>query len=348
MRGRARLVGTGIFVGRNAFVHRVAHNAFGSHLVERLHVDQTLDEAFLVEFHHVGRDATEGKRRLDAAVDHFFADVFHGSQRSTARTRLNRESIAEITAVHDDFRSLLGEQNVTRVLRVANRTRRNLRRVADAIDFDHEIDIVLGNGIRHIGIGHEVVGQNHHLVGILGIGLGIAERATDRLGVLRARITGCVTRRVARRCAEESHVDVQVAVADGRATTAVRTEHNGFLHQTVRNLVGEFAAQSAGRNFRHHAVFDVLDERFVNVLQARSGHVQVFETHFGQFIDHHVHHFVATAEVVVERNRHAVFQSAATDGFFQRAKFRFVLLKVCARSDVLAAFVLLIDGLGHF
>ena len=147
-----------------------------------------------MQLHHVSGDAAESERSLDATVNHLLTDVLHGSQRGAARTRLNGEAVAEVAAVDDDLCSLLGEQDVAWVLRVADGTRRNLRRVAHRVDFHDEVNVVLRDGVRRVRIRHEVVGENHHLVGILSIGLGISQRAADGLRILRARVAAGVAR----------------------------------------------------------------------------------------------------------------------------------------------------------
>ena len=96
--------------------------------------------------------------------------------------------VNKVNLVHEDHHSrnadLLGEQDVAWILGVANGTRRNLRRVAHRVDFHNEVNVVLRDGVRRVGIRHEVVGENHHLVGILSIGLGISQRAADGLRIL--------------------------------------------------------------------------------------------------------------------------------------------------------------------
>ena len=80
----------------------------------------------------------------------------------------------------------------------------------------------------------------------------------------------------------------------------MRTEDDRLLHQAVRDFLCQVATQTAGRDLRDDAILDVLDEWFVNILQARCCKMQVLEPHLCQFVDHHIHHLVASAEVVVE------------------------------------------------
>jgi hypothetical protein len=55
----------------------------------------------------------------------------------------------------------------------------------------------------------------------------------------------------------------------------------------------------------------------MNVRQAGGGQLEVLETHPGQTINNHVHHLVSSAEMMVERDGHAIPETTAPDGFFQ-------------------------------
>ena len=98
----------------------VGGDRLGGNLVEGLDVDQAADQAFLVEFHHVGGDAAKGEGSLDAFLQHALAYVLDYRQGSSARTGLDAEAILEVTGVDDDLRSLFRKQYVTRVLGVAD------------------------------------------------------------------------------------------------------------------------------------------------------------------------------------------------------------------------------------
>ena len=53
----------------------------------------------------------------------------------------------------------------------------------------------------------------------------------------------------------------------------------------------------------------------MDVRQRACGKGQVFDAHFGDFIHNHVHNVISVAEVVVERNRHAVPKAGQADCF---------------------------------
>ena len=82
-----------------------------------------------MQFHHVAGDTTQSETGLDALVNHTLTQILGHGERSTARTGLHREAVLKVTAVHHHLGSLLGEQDVARVLGVANGTRGNLARV---------------------------------------------------------------------------------------------------------------------------------------------------------------------------------------------------------------------------
>ena len=117
--GRTLLLCAGIFVGSHLFMACVVLQRFGSHLVERLHVDESLNESLLVHFDHVGCDAAQCERGLDVLVNHALADILYGSERSTAGASLYGEALTEVTTGEDHLGSLLGEQDVAWILGVA-------------------------------------------------------------------------------------------------------------------------------------------------------------------------------------------------------------------------------------
>ena len=202
-------------------MHGVVLERLGCNLVKRLHIDEAVYESLLVHLHHVGCDAAQGKACFHTLVDHALAYVFHRCQRCAARACLYRKSVFEITAVDDNLGCLFCQEYVARILGVAYRSRGNLRRVAHRGHFYHIVDVVLRYRIWSVGVGYKVVGEYYHLVGIVCIGQGVAQRATYRLCFLRPRVAAGIAQRVARRGAQEGHVDVQVAVHDCTAATAV-------------------------------------------------------------------------------------------------------------------------------
>ena len=85
----------------------------------------------------------------------------------------------------------------------------------------------------------------------------------------------------------------------------------------------------------------------MNILKARSSQMQILKSHFCQLSDHHVHHLVASTEMMVERDGHAILQSAAANSLFQRAEFGLIVLLCGTWSRVLAAIQYLENGLSQ-
>ena len=194
---------------------------------------------------------------------------------------------------------------------------------------------MLRDGGRRVGIAHEVVGENHHVVGIAGVGKGIAQGAADALGILGTGETAGVAHRVAGRSAEEGHVDMDVAIGDGRATATMGTEHHRLLEDAVADGLGQLATHTGGGDAGHDAILDVLDEGLVDVVQAGSSHVEVLD---------------ATTEVVVEGYRHAVLQTGTADSLLQRNHLLALsLILLAGRGDLalLAVINILLQVLGH-
>ena len=75
-----------------------------------------------MHLNHVGCDATECERSLDALVNHALADILDSCQRSATRTGLDREALLEVAAIDNNLGSLLCKKDVARVLCIANST----------------------------------------------------------------------------------------------------------------------------------------------------------------------------------------------------------------------------------
>ena len=184
--GASEVLARGILHSRNLLVVRIVLDGLRRHFVKGLHVDELADESFLVQFHHVGGDAAEGEGSLDTAVDHFLTDVLDGSKGSTAGTGLDAEAILKVTGVNDHFGSLFGKEDIAGILGIADGAGSNLGAVSYAFHHYHALYVGGRDGLGHVGIFHEVVGEHHHVLGITGIGQGVTQRAADALGVFAA------------------------------------------------------------------------------------------------------------------------------------------------------------------
>ncbi len=98
---------------------------------------------------------------------------------------------------------------------------------------------------------------------------------------------------------------------------AVRVNLHRLFHQAVRNGVRQLAAHTGGVDAADHAIADMLDQRRVAGHQRTGGQRQVFKPQTSQRIHHMVNHLVAFTEGVVERNGHAVLQTAFANGLFK-------------------------------
>ena len=103
-------------------MERVLPEGFGSDLVEGLHVDEALDEAFLVHLHHMRGDAAEGVACVYALLYHALTYVLDSCEGCSAGTGLDGEALLEVTAVDDDLGCGLREQYVPWVLGVTDGT----------------------------------------------------------------------------------------------------------------------------------------------------------------------------------------------------------------------------------
>ena len=143
---------------------------------------------------------------------------------------------------------------------------------------------------------------------------------------------------------------MDVAIGDGRATATMGTEHHRLLEDAVADGLGQLATHTGGGDAGHDAILDVLDEGFVDIVQAGSSHVEVLDAHLGNLVHHHVEHLVATTEVVVEGYRHAVLQAGTADSLLQRNHLLALsLILLAGRGDLalLAVINILLQVLGH-
>ena len=102
---------------------------------------------------------------------------------------------------------------------------------------------------------------------------------------------------------------------------------NGFMLYYFRmpdsdlNISVNFKSQKYAMtvDVRDQAAFDVVDDGALHVEDGAGVDRQVFEAHRLQLGQHHVHHAVAVAQMVMERDAHPVFQPRAEDSVAERA-----------------------------
>ncbi len=157
----------------------------------------------------------------------------------------------------DDVGGKTGDQKFARVAGDAGGADADLRRIADLVDLDHEIDVVLGDAGRSIGEGHQFFGQQDDLAGSRRIDLGIAQRAAAR----PSRDAVGIAEFIGGRDAEEGDIEGQLAAVDQFDPSAMGMDVDRLVHQAVRDGFGQLAAHAGSVDAPDHAAFDVGDQR---------------------------------------------------------------------------------------
>ena len=69
-------------------MHLIVSQGFRRDTIERLHIYETVNQAFFMKFHHVGRYSAQCVRRLNAAPEHFLPYKFDRRKRGSPGTCL--------------------------------------------------------------------------------------------------------------------------------------------------------------------------------------------------------------------------------------------------------------------
>ena len=272
-------------------------------------------------------DAAQGKAAVDVLIQHFLPQEASGSQGRAAAAHLHGEAVVQVAGGLNDVGGGLCNQQLLGILGVAGSPGHDALGVADVIGEHHIVHIILGNSPRRVGISHQMVGNNDHIVGISGIGTGIAQRAAGNAVIVIPTVAVGIAIGVAGWCSQKRHVDVQITAADGAGPAAVGAEHHRAVHKATGDFLRQLTAQAGGLNMGNDPIFDVPDKRRMDGGQRGSRQRQVLVSHFRQLVYHHVDDVVSVTEVVVEADGHAVFQPRTADGIFQR-RHHLILLEI--------------------
>ena len=105
-----------------------------------------------------------------------------------------------------------------------------------------------------------MVGDDDHVVGILGVGAGIAQRAASNAVIIIPAVSIGVAVGVTGGRAQKRHVDMQITAADGAGPSAVGAEHHRAVHKATGDFLRQLAAEAGGLDMGDNAVFDVPDQ----------------------------------------------------------------------------------------
>ena len=282
--------------------------------VEALHVHDRAKAAGVQHVDDGAGDAAEGVAALDLFGQHDVFEELGRGQRSAARAGLERKTVPEQPGGADHVDGGARHDKADGIAGDARGAGDDALRIADAVHGDDAVDpLFLNHGVLE-RIRDEVVGDDDRTLGAARVGFSIAERAAGAF----ADFSRGVAHGVGRGRGDERHVDRRDAVFDGARASAVRAENDRFLHAACGDEAPHFGPHVVGFDAADDAAFNVVDNGTLHVEHGAAVDRQIAVAHGGQLAQNHVHHAVAVAQVVMERNPHAVFQPGTEDGVFQR------------------------------
>ena len=228
--------------------------------IEALDVQHAVDEALLMHGGDLAGDAAQREAAVDVLIQHFLPQEAGGGQGCAAAAHLHGEAVVEIAGGLNDVGGGLGDQQLLGILGVAGGPGHDALGIADVVGQHHIVHVIFGDGPRRVGVGHQMVGDDDHVVGILGVGAGIAQRAAGDAIVIVPAVTVGVAVGVTGGRAQKRHVDVQITAADGAGPSAVGAEHHRAVHKTTGDFLRQLAAEAGGLDMGDNAVFDVPDQ----------------------------------------------------------------------------------------
>ena len=281
---------------------RVTSQRLRSVAVKALHIQQFADQPFFVQINHRCGNAAEGEVGANIAATHFVFQKTGYRKRSAAGACLHGKTFFEVARVDNHICCAAGNQQFARVSGHTGRACADFCGIANAIDFDDQINLILFNTGRVMRIRQQFLGEHDYLFRIVGIDHRIAEGAAAGF----TGVTVGITKFVAGGDAEESHVDIQFTALYQMHTTTVRVDLYWFSQQTTGDFFRQWAAQTRGINAGDHTLTNMFYQRCMAVAQRAGGQCQVFKAHLRDDVHHHIDGQVTATESVVEGDGHAV------------------------------------------
>ena len=287
-------------------VHRVQ--------VKVLHIDDLAHLALFQQFHHGAADAADGPAHFDVPLIHILLQEQVGGQGGASHAGLEGEAVLEIGGGGDDLGHVLRHHQIPGILGDAGGGGCDLLGIADGVHHHHGVHVDGLYAGREVGKVHQAVGDHHHMVGVLGVGHGVAQGAAVAL----AAHAPAVAYAVAGGGGHESDVDVDLSGLNGPGASAVAADDGGGLELARGHHLAHSAPDARGLDADHLALLDVVGDGVVGGAQAGGRDGQIFQA---QLLDggghHQVDHIVPVAQVVVEGEGHAAPGAALAQGLRQ-------------------------------
>ena len=245
-------------VGGDFYVVRVfGYRAHGVE-VEGLHVHELPEQPFFEQLDEVARDAAEAEAALYSLTYHRLLYKGGDGERYAARAGLERYAVFEVWARLDELRRVFRYEQAQRVARDLRRAGDDARGVAYRRHFDDDVGLGLRYRDGRCGVGDEVVGDGYHGVGVVGVGVGVAERAAGGFAYRAADVAAAV----GCRRGDEGDVDVYVARHDGARASAVAAQDDGNVHAAFGDELA-YRSVDGAHYFCDDAAFYVFDDFFM-------------------------------------------------------------------------------------
>jgi hypothetical protein len=158
-----------------------------------------------------------------------------------AGTGLEREAVAHDTAIPNEPRDVLGDEETVGAARDLRRARHDLRRITDHRNLDDPIHVVALDLPGNARERHEVVRDDDHPVGVHRVGECEAQRPARRRPM---RAVG-IAEAVRSRRGDDGDVDVHVAILDRLPAATVRSQHAETGHAAARSKIAQRTIHAA-------------------------------------------------------------------------------------------------------
>ena len=176
---------------------------------------------------------------------------------------------------------------------------------------------------REVRVRYEAVSDRHAVVSVVSVDYRVAEHAAVCLSAYASEVSVIVSCRRS----DEGDVDVALTGSNRSYAPSVRT-HYGQAFQLARgDCLPDAPSYSRRFDVGDGAVFYHRHECAVRLAERGRAYPYVLETHLVDLFHYHVHYQVAFAEVMVERDGHAVVSLALLERVPDiRNKFGFLIV----------------------
>ena len=277
----------------------------GSHgvRIEGLHIQECLKAALLQHFCHSGGNAAGGKGALDSVGLHVILQIPGHCQRDSAAARLIGKSIFHQTRSNDHLTGVVCDGQLHRVSGLTGSPLADKLGVADPLHLHHAVHRRLGDADGVGRIGHQMIGNGHHLFGEPGVHLCIAHGAKSRWAQAAVHIAHVI----AAGGPDKGHVNPPLPPLDGAGPATVGFEHHRLGQDTLSgDSLRQLSPHTAGLNASDDTQADIVDQAGMVLAQGGSTQSQVPDTHSRNLRHDLGEHQVSVAQVVVEGNGHPV------------------------------------------